>query len=71
MKVHKEMFDRWNKYITLYLKEYNMHPDDIKNIGTAWSIAFKLDIPKEAYHCDLHDAHIDTALKKIFKNITK
>jgi len=34
----------------------------------AWTIADKLDIPKEAYHVGMNDIHIATGLRRIFPN---
>jgi hypothetical protein len=66
MRVHKELFERWNKYSVLLLKEHGYKPDDVKSKITAWNIANKLDIPKEAYKLGMNDNHIETALKRIF-----
>lgn len=71
MKVHKELFDRWHKYVNLLLAEHKCSPEDVKTPVDAWNIAHKLGIPMEAYRCDLNDKHIETALKKIFPNAWK
>lgn len=68
MKVHKEMFDRWEKYCRLYCYDRKAILSDIKNPVLAWNIATRLDIPREAYKCDLNDEHIETALRRIFPN---
>ena len=71
MKIHKEMFERWDKYARLFLHEhYGLKPDDIKTGSDAWSIASKLDFTREAYAMDrsINDAHIKTALQRIFPN---
>ena len=66
MKVPKEMFERWSKYVNLLLTENNCSTSDITTPVSAWNVAHKLDIPREAYHCGMNDSHIETALKKIF-----
>jgi hypothetical protein len=66
MKVHKELYERWNKYAMMLLKEHGYKTDDVKSKITAWNIANKLDIPKEAYKLGMEDNHIETALKRIF-----
>ena len=70
MKVHKEMFERWKKYCVLFCREHNLKTEDIKSSSMAWAIAFKLEIPREAYHVDpdINDSHIQTALRRIFPN---
>lgn len=68
MKVHKEMFSRWEKYARLLLQEYGATPEKVSTPVSAWNIAHRLDIPKEAYHVGLNDSHIETALKRIFIN---
>ena len=45
-----------------------MRPTDVTNTILAWNIAFRLEIPKEAYHVGLNDKHIETALRRIFPN---
>jgi len=66
MKVHKELFARWHKYVHLFLAEHNAKLSDVTTPVVAWNIAFKLDIPREAYHVGLNDSHIETALRKLF-----
>ena len=70
MRVHKEMLARWEKFCDLYIRElgYGQSTKDVKSSSCAWTIANRLDIPKEAYHVGLHDAHITTALRRIFPN---
>lgn len=68
MKVHKELFDRWSKYVSLLLADNKLAPADIVKPVDAWNIAYKLHIPLEAYRYDLNDRHIETALRKIFPN---
>ena len=68
MKVSKEMFYRWSKYADLYCRENGAIPSDIMDGKLCWTIAYRLDIPKEAYHAGLNDTHITTALRKIFQN---
>jgi len=66
MKVSTEMFARWSKYVNLLLAENQRSTDDITTPKAAWDIAYKLDIPTEAYHCGLQERHIETALRKLF-----
>ena len=68
MKVHKEMLARWNKYANLICHDNGVKIEDITSGITAWNIAHKLDIPREAYHIGCNDTHITTALKRIFAN---
>lgn len=49
MKVSIEMFSRWKKYCRLLLAENKMAVEDVSSPVMAWNVAFKLDIPKEAY----------------------
>ena len=73
MKVHAEMLARWRKYTALYVRDlgHGQTVDDVKTPACAWTIAHKLDIPREAYGFGLHDKHIETALKRIFPNAWK
>ena len=70
MKIDKATFDRWRKFCVLLLREHGYTLEDVKTGVDAWNIAYKLDIPKEAYHIDdsIVDAHIKTALQRIFPN---
>ena len=68
MKVSKEMLKRWEKYCRLFCMEHGLTPEDIKSCSMAWTIADKLDIPKEAYHVGMNDIHIATGLRRIFPN---
>jgi hypothetical protein len=71
MKIHRELLDRWTKYVQLLLHEHNYTVNDVKTLHQAWAIAHRLDIPREAYHMDANttDTHIETALRRIFPNI--
>lgn len=76
MRVHKELFERWNKYAALYLREHalpagTVSPVDLTNSVQAWQVAHRLDIPREAYALGLNDSHIETALRRIFPNAFK
>ena len=68
MRVHKELFNRWEKYVRLLLAEHSLTVEKIVSPRTAWDIASRLDIPREAYKFDLNDNHIETALRRIFPN---
>ena len=68
MRVYKELFDRWLKFSRLYCADYGTTTDKITSKVSAWNIAHALDIPAEAYHLDMNDKHIETALKRIFPN---
>ena len=68
MKVSKEMFARWKKYVYLFMAEHEESIDTINSPSHAWTVAHRVEIPKEAYHVGLNDGHIETALKKIFLN---
>ena len=70
MKIDKATFERWNKYCQLFVAEHSLQIEDIKTGIDAWNIAHRLDIPREAYAIDnsIVDAHIKTALQKIFPN---
>lgn len=69
MRVHKEMLGRWEKDCRLYIADYGYALDDVTDKAQAWSVAHRLDIPREAYHVGLNDSHIETALKRIFTNV--
>ena len=70
MKVDKETLNRWRKYCALYIQDlgYGQGLADCKHPACAWTIAHRLDIPREAYHMGCNDTHIETALKRIFPN---
>ncbi len=68
MKTDKATLSRWNKYACLMCRDNGVKTGDILTGAMAWSIAHKLDIPREAYHMGLNDKHISTALKRIFPN---
>ena len=60
------MFDRWNKYAILFLKEHSYTINDVKNKVLAWNIAERLNITLEAYKIGMNDSNIESALKRIF-----
>jgi hypothetical protein len=70
MKIHKEMLARWKKFCDLRSRELGYRLETVDTPRLAWNIAHQLEIPKEAYHVDdsINDAHIETALKRIFPN---
>lgn len=70
-KFPDETISRWTKKVTDYLSHSDSGyvADDIKTGGHAWQIAHRVDITFEAYSDrSVVDAHIVTALKKIFPN---
>ena len=72
MRATPEMLARWRKYCALYVHDlgHGQTVDDVTSGACAWMIAHKVDIPREAYHVGMNDAHIATALRRIFPNAT-
>ena len=68
MKIDKAMRIRWTQYCVKYCADYGKTPDEVTDAITAWTIAHKVDLPREAYHIGANDTHIRTALKQIFAN---
>jgi len=70
MKVYPEMLERWRKYAALYVRDlgHGNTLEDVASPACAWTIAHKLDIPREAYHVGCNGKHIETALRRIFPN---
>ena len=68
MKVHKQRFERWQKFVSLRLRELGKTEADIDTPAKAWDLAHELSIPREAYHVDsaIYDTHIETAMRRIF-----
>jgi hypothetical protein len=66
MRVDKETYGRWARYVRLILRDYKISAEDVKAPVQAWNIAHTLNIPREAYHIGLNDSHIETALKRLF-----
>lgn len=70
MKIHKELYDRWEAYAEMYLAEKGLRRESIKNPKQAWLVAYRLDFEREAHHIDrtIKRSHIETALRRIFPN---
>lgn len=68
MKVHRELYNRWDKYVRLFMADCGTQPQDVRAPFAAWAVAYLVDIPEEAYHVGLNDRHIETALRRIFPN---
>jgi hypothetical protein len=67
MKFNTETLARWNKAVAQYVKDAGYHINDVETGAHAWIIAHKTDITREAYEDrSVVDAHIKTALQKIF-----
>lgn len=68
-KITTETLSRWKETISQYLETVEYDLDDVVEGSLAWIIAHKTGIVKEAYEDrTIVDAHIKTALQKIFPN---
>lgn len=70
MKIHKELYDRWEAYAEMYLAEKSLRRESITDPQQAWRVANLLEFEREAYHIDrtIKRSHIETALRRIFPN---
>lgn len=71
MKFSRDQIALWKRLISEYLfTEYQLLIEDITTPGDAWFIARSSGCMKTVYGSrDITDAHIITALKKIFPNV--
>ena len=65
-----EHIDHYTFLADLYLSGRNLTRDDVKTGRDAWNIAHKASITNHAYAIDrdVLDAHIQTALQRVFPN---
>ena len=70
MKITSEDYATLEKACQAVLKKHNLHPYMIQNTANAWQIFHKAANEYGLYglYEYLNDAHIETALKRIFKN---
>jgi hypothetical protein len=68
MRVDSTTLARWSKYADLLVRDYGKTLADVTEPSCAWLLAYKLDIPREAYREGCNDRHIETALRRIFPN---
>lgn len=70
MKIPQDTMVRWRGMAERLCAEYNLALSDIKTGREAWGAAHKAGITSEGYAMgrDIHDAHIQTALERIFPN---
>lgn len=73
MRIEKATVDAWREKARVWLEtgvKGGATVDDVKTGVDAWAVAHRVGITNEAYAMsrDIHDAHIQTALEKIFPN---
>lgn len=70
MRIDANTIQAWRGKAERLCAEYNLTLADIKTGREAWGAAHKAGITSEAYAMgrDIHDAHIQTALERIFPN---
>jgi hypothetical protein len=67
MRLPQETIERWRKWCALELANRKMTCADIKTGRDAWAAASLCGILRDAYSDNaIKDAHIQTALEKIF-----
>lgn len=67
MKFDNQTVNRWAEQVADYLGRLGYDISDVKMGAEAWDIAHRIGITKEAYKDrSVTDAHIKTALQKIF-----
>lgn len=67
--IPQETVARWTKWVDLELANRKLSRGDIKTGRDAWSAASICGILRDAYSDNaIKDAHIQTALKRIFPN---
>lgn len=72
-KIPQEMIAKWANKVDEWFENTQvstLHASDITSGREVWAIAGKLGLTREAYNIgrDVLDAHIQTALEKIFPN---
>lgn len=79
MKINSEYVEQFHKLTSDWLAERNYKLEDIKDGITAWAVAHRSGITDICYGNTAKnlpgidgclDAHIQTALEKIFPNVT-
>jgi hypothetical protein len=62
----------WRRYATEHLARYGRTPEDVTAGVDAWNIAHRIGMVLDMYRTDpdINDAHIQTALRRIFPNAT-
>jgi hypothetical protein len=68
-KIPAATIEAWRKRAAAFLKTKGYTIDDVKTGADAWAVANHCDMTREGYrNHDANDAHIQTALEKIFPN---
>lgn len=68
-KIPASTIEAWRTKAAAFLKTKGYTIDDVKTGADAWAVANHCDMSREAYKDhDANDAHIQTALEKIFPN---
>jgi len=71
MKFNSETVKRWSGMVEAYLKEKSLTVEDIRLGADAWAAARRAGCLENAYgDRTVTDAHIVTALKRIFPKAT-
>lgn len=61
--------EKWTDLATKFLSERKLKLEDVKTGADAWTVASRCGITDEAYKDrEITDAHIQTALARIFPN---
>jgi len=70
MKISSETVEKWRGWATEWLIDAGFTPEDMTAGVDAWTVAHRSGIVKDAYSDPtVVDAHIQTALEKIFQNV--
>jgi hypothetical protein len=69
MKISADTVASWRERCATWLAPRNLTPDAILTGRDAWTVAHRSGLTAEAYQDrDVVDAHIQTALERIFPN---
>lgn len=72
MKFDKKTLERWERSASDFLACYGMEREEVTTGQDAWGVAHRTGIYREAIAMDASvvDAHVQTALERIFPNAT-
>jgi len=65
-KMSEELFSSLKKACIQVCANFNVDPLRVRTERDRWDILFLTEMPSLLYKANLNDAHIDTALRKIF-----
>jgi hypothetical protein len=70
MKIPRQTIDQWRNSAAAWLAQKGHTLEDLRTGRDAWTVAHHTGITREAYeNPSIVDAHIQTALGRIFPNV--